>query len=534
MASTSSACCSTRSGWPGMPAGQQRRGPGAQGRGDLLAHPRPVPGHPEDGEHRCRLAHLVAQVALGLRQRDELRRGPGLGHRVDGPPQHAVGDRRGHDAEPGVGESTPSPAAGRLPAERAGPGQPADVPGCGQHQPARAARGASPARARRAGTSASYTGAPGGGSVVAAAVARRPPGRRAPRPTGASASSTSSGAAAPTSQADAHTVKVAEGQGTRVRLATAGARGTACRAGERATSRIATLGRAAAGRVAAADRGPRRRYEPAVPERTTTAGCSPPTAPARVTPQGDPGGAGRAGTGGRGPGQRVLRRGRRRRRARGDAGGPPRPPPGVPAASGRVPLRGRARPPWSCPPRRPPGPVRSASGSVKVAGHPPAPRGPPGSGWRACTTPSSWSACGVTTCGSRASSSSRCTAWTTSPRPCRRSGPAPQRRLGVLVDHLVAGSKETRAGARQQVAGPHVLVTGHPYVDVWEAVKPATVGIRALAAGPARHRLEDRGLRGAAVGRAGRRRPPGAGCRAQLPGPGDAADRRGRASSSTS
>ena len=55
--------------------------------------------------------------------------------------------------------------------------------------------------------------------------------------------------------------------------------------------------------------------------------------------------------------------------------------------------------------------------------------------------------------------------------------PGPQRRLGVLVDHLVAGTKETRAA--QQVVGPHVLVTGHPYVDVWEAVKPATVGIRA-------------------------------------------------------
>lgn len=55
--------------------------------------------------------------------------------------------------------------------------------------------------------------------------------------------------------------------------------------------------------------------------------------------------------------------------------------------------------------------------------------------------------------------------------------PGPQRRLGILVDHLVAGTKETRAA--QQVVGPHVLVTGHPYVDVWEAVKPAAVGIRA-------------------------------------------------------
>ena len=56
-------------------------------------------------------------------------------------------------------------------------------------------------------------------------------------------------------------------------------------------------------------------------------------------------------------------------------------------------------------------------------------------------------------------------------------GPAPHRRLGVLVDHLVSGSKETRAAAA--VVGPDVLVTGHPYVDVWQAVKPAVVGIRA-------------------------------------------------------
>jgi Protein of unknown function (DUF3097) len=55
--------------------------------------------------------------------------------------------------------------------------------------------------------------------------------------------------------------------------------------------------------------------------------------------------------------------------------------------------------------------------------------------------------------------------------------PGPQRRLGVLVDHLVSGTKETRAAAA--VAGPHVLVTGHPYVDVWQAVKPSVVAIRA-------------------------------------------------------
>ncbi|RCV50570.1 DUF3097 domain-containing protein [Marinitenerispora sediminis] len=53
--------------------------------------------------------------------------------------------------------------------------------------------------------------------------------------------------------------------------------------------------------------------------------------------------------------------------------------------------------------------------------------------------------------------------------------PGPGRRLGVLVDHLVPGSKESRIA--QRVAAPHVLVLGHPFVDVWAAVKPAAVGI---------------------------------------------------------
>ena len=55
--------------------------------------------------------------------------------------------------------------------------------------------------------------------------------------------------------------------------------------------------------------------------------------------------------------------------------------------------------------------------------------------------------------------------------------PSPVRRLGVLVDHLVTGSKETRIA--ESVASPHVLITGHPFIDVWAAVKPAVVGIPA-------------------------------------------------------
>ena len=64
----------------------------------------------------------------------------------------------------------------------------------------------------------------------------------------------------------------------------------------------------------------------------------------------------------------------------------------------------------------------------------------------------------------------------------RGFAPGPSRRLGVLVDHLVAGSKESRIVG--QVSSPHVLVTGHPYVDVWQAVKPAAVGIAAWPAVP--------------------------------------------------
>ncbi|MEV4192364.1 DUF3097 domain-containing protein [Streptomyces toxytricini] len=60
--------------------------------------------------------------------------------------------------------------------------------------------------------------------------------------------------------------------------------------------------------------------------------------------------------------------------------------------------------------------------------------------------------------------------------------PGPDARLGVLVDHLVPGSKESRIAG--QVSGEHVLVVGHPYVDVWQAVKPSSLGIAAWPAIP--------------------------------------------------
>jgi hypothetical protein len=61
--------------------------------------------------------------------------------------------------------------------------------------------------------------------------------------------------------------------------------------------------------------------------------------------------------------------------------------------------------------------------------------------------------------------------------------PGPGRRLGVLVDHLVSGSKEWHEAAavagRVPGAREHVLVVGHPFIDVWQAVRPHRLGIQA-------------------------------------------------------
>lgn len=57
--------------------------------------------------------------------------------------------------------------------------------------------------------------------------------------------------------------------------------------------------------------------------------------------------------------------------------------------------------------------------------------------------------------------------------------PVAARRAGVLVDHLVPGSKESRI-AQAVAAGPFgdaVLVVGHPFVDVWQAVRPERLGL---------------------------------------------------------
>jgi hypothetical protein len=56
-------------------------------------------------------------------------------------------------------------------------------------------------------------------------------------------------------------------------------------------------------------------------------------------------------------------------------------------------------------------------------------------------------------------------------------GPSAQARLGVLVDHLVPGSKESRIA--ESLRGPDVEIAGTPFVDVWQAIKPGVVGLLA-------------------------------------------------------
>ncbi len=59
--------------------------------------------------------------------------------------------------------------------------------------------------------------------------------------------------------------------------------------------------------------------------------------------------------------------------------------------------------------------------------------------------------------------------------------PEPGRRLGVLVDHLVPGSKESRIAKQVYQAGYRdtVLIEGHEFIDIWQAVRPERIGRKA-------------------------------------------------------
>ena len=62
----------------------------------------------------------------------------------------------------------------------------------------------------------------------------------------------------------------------------------------------------------------------------------------------------------------------------------------------------------------------------------------------------------------------------------REFRPTRERRVGVLVDHLLPGTKEQRLAdeALRLVPDGTVMVLGHPFVDVWQAVRPARIGLK--------------------------------------------------------
>jgi hypothetical protein len=63
--------------------------------------------------------------------------------------------------------------------------------------------------------------------------------------------------------------------------------------------------------------------------------------------------------------------------------------------------------------------------------------------------------------------------------------------MGVLVDHLVPGTKEWRVVEQARAVKPyaaHVLVVGHPYVDVWQSVKPSRLGMEPGRSSPGARR----------------------------------------------
>lgn len=58
--------------------------------------------------------------------------------------------------------------------------------------------------------------------------------------------------------------------------------------------------------------------------------------------------------------------------------------------------------------------------------------------------------------------------------------PTDEVRAGILLDHLVPGSKESRLAGKINARFPEgVLILGHPYVDIWQAIKPARLGLKA-------------------------------------------------------
>lgn len=73
------------------------------------------------------------------------------------------------------------------------------------------------------------------------------------------------------------------------------------------------------------------------------------------------------------------------------------------------------------------------------------------------------------------------------PEKLAKFRPDSTHRVGVLADHLVAGSKESRIAdslLSERAYRGVVHIIGHPYIDIWQAVKPQVVKIPAWPAVP--------------------------------------------------
>jgi hypothetical protein len=71
---------------------------------------------------------------------------------------------------------------------------------------------------------------------------------------------------------------------------------------------------------------------------------------------------------------------------------------------------------------------------------------------------------------------------------CAQMDPGPGRRIGVLLDHMMVGTKEQRIADDAMARYPgSILVVGHPFVDIWAAVTPRAAGITAWPEIPRGH-----------------------------------------------
>lgn len=59
--------------------------------------------------------------------------------------------------------------------------------------------------------------------------------------------------------------------------------------------------------------------------------------------------------------------------------------------------------------------------------------------------------------------------------------PSAEKRFGVLLDHLIVGTKEQKIAdaVAQSKHGSHTMILGHPFIDIWQCIKPSVLGFKA-------------------------------------------------------